>query len=153
MLHATRVNPFRSWVAVKQVFLKLSPNKYCKIIRFFTPLRFNAIATFLVSLKVMRTGHAGPTGYYGCFPGQSGHFGGSHAMKTQSFKNIQKSVFGRTFGSHFGRKDWKSRLIPTCARLNKWSEGFLEPPFWIQLQYGQKVQNAVFCKLNIIGIF
>ncbi len=61
---------------------------------------------------MVHTGHTEPTGHCGCSPGQSGHFGGSHAMITQSFENPQKSVFGRILEAHISMKGWFARVAP-----------------------------------------
>jgi hypothetical protein len=66
---------------------------------------------------MVHTGHAEALGHYGCFPGHSGHFGGSQAMITQTFLNSQNSVFCRTSEAHMDMKDSKSRLILTCSKL------------------------------------
>jgi hypothetical protein len=57
---------------------------------------FNALPNALVCLNMLHTGYVEPNGHCGCSSGQSGHFDWSHItyhMKTQSFENIQKSVF------------------------------------------------------------
>ncbi len=53
---------------------------------------------------------AGPTGHCGCLLGQSGHFDRSHAMKTQSFDNSQKSVFSRILVVGMCMKEWFARV-------------------------------------------
>jgi hypothetical protein len=45
------------------------------------------------------------TGHYGCLLGQSGHFGGSHAMITQNVEKILKSVFCHTLRANMGIKE------------------------------------------------
>jgi hypothetical protein len=42
----------------------------------------------------------------------------SHAMITQSFEIIQKSVFGRTLKSHMGMKGWFARGEPARDLLS-----------------------------------
>ncbi len=42
----------------------------------------------------------------------------SHAMITQSFEIIQKSVFGRTLKAHMGMKGWFARVGPARVLLS-----------------------------------
>ncbi len=96
----------------------LNPNNYGKIIRFLKVWVFNIMSTALVCLNVVHDGHTGPTDHSRCSPGQSGHFGWSHAMITQSFENSQKSVFGHTLVLDFGMKEWFARVGQRGARLS-----------------------------------
>ncbi len=93
----------------------LNPNNYGKIIRFLKVWVFNIMSIALVCLNVVPCGCAEPTDHYGCSIGQSGHFGGSHAMITQHFENSQKSVFYRTLEAHMGMKGWFARVAQTGA--------------------------------------
>jgi hypothetical protein len=53
------------------------------------------MSTAFVGLNMVHSEHAESSGHCGCSPGQSGHFGGSYAMITQSLENSKKSAFGR----------------------------------------------------------
>jgi hypothetical protein len=53
----------------------------------------------------MHGGCNGRSGLNGCSLGQSGNFGGSHDMISQSFENSQTSVFGLTLKAHMGMKE------------------------------------------------
>ncbi len=66
----------------------------------------------------MPSRHARPIGHSGCLPKQSGHFGGSNAMKTQSFENSQKSVFIRTLVVNLSMKYWISRVETVLGLLS-----------------------------------
>jgi hypothetical protein len=93
----------------------LNPTNYGKIIRFLKGSVFNAMSTTSLCLNVMHTGHTEPTCHSECSPGQFDHFGGSLAMLTQSFENIQKLVFRRTLGSCMCTKVWFSRAVQKGA--------------------------------------
>ncbi len=64
----------------------------------------------LICLNVVPGGCAEPTEPYGCSIGQSGHFGESHAMKTQSFENSQYTVFCWALVVNMSMKYWFARV-------------------------------------------
>ncbi len=72
----------------------------------------------LVCLKVVPGGCAEPLDHYRCSIGQSGHFGGLHAMKTQSFENSQKSVFCLALLVNMSMKYWIARGEPVRDLLS-----------------------------------
>jgi hypothetical protein len=54
-------------------------------------------------LNMVHTGHAEPTNYSGYSPGHWGHFGGSHARKTQNFGNFPKFGILSYFEGSYGK--------------------------------------------------
>ncbi len=80
----------------------LTRTNYDKIIGFLKISVSNGMymSITLVWLNMVHSGHAEPIvnllrliEHCGCSPGQSGHFGGSNAVITQSFEKSQNSVF------------------------------------------------------------
>jgi hypothetical protein len=79
------------------------------------------MSTTLVCLNVVHTGQTGPTGHHWCSLGQSSHFGGSHAIGTQSFENSQKLVFCRTLDAdltdeRISLPEWRQRVFDSVIR-------------------------------------
>jgi hypothetical protein len=103
---------------VYYIVVFLNPTNYGKIIRFLKVSVFNSMSIALVFLKVVPGGCAKFPDHYRCSIGQSGHFGGSHAMKTQRCENSQKSEFCRTLLVNMSMKYWFARGEPVRDLLS-----------------------------------